>query len=90
MPVFAITIILSMIAVNGLFAGYEIALASVSVARLHILVQEKRAGAAAALHMKLNIEASLAVVQLGITLVGVIAAASLAGETAAISTLSIG
>jgi putative hemolysin len=76
MPIFEIAIILSMIAVNGLFAGYEIALASVSLARLQVLAQEKRAGARAALHMKENIEASLAVVQLGITLFGAIAAAT--------------
>lgn len=69
-------IILSMIAINGIFAGYEIALASVSVSRLHVLLRDKRAGAQAALYMKDNMEASLAVVQLGITLVGAIAAAT--------------
>lgn len=66
----------SMIAINALFAAYEIALASLSVSRLHVLVRENRTGAKAALDMKENIEGSLATVQLGITLVGAIAAAT--------------
>ena len=65
-----------MILINAVFAAYEIALASVSVARLDILIREQHHGARAARHMKEGIEASLAVVQLGITLVGVIAAAT--------------
>lgn len=69
-------IIAVMIAFNSILAGYEIALASVSLGRLHALVDEGRTGAAAALRMKRNIEASLAVVQLGITLVGAVAAAT--------------
>lgn len=71
-----IIVMLAMVALNSVFAGYEIALASVSLARLQILVHENRAGARAALYMKEKMEASLAVVQLGITLVGVIAAAT--------------
>ena len=66
----------AMIAVNALFAAYEIALASVSVGRLQLLVQENRPGARAGLRMKQNMEGSLAAVQLGITLVGAIAAAT--------------
>jgi putative hemolysin len=65
-----------MVIVNGVFAAYEIALASVSVARLQLLVGEHRRGARAALEMKEGIEKSLAVVQLGITLVGLIAGAT--------------
>jgi len=65
-----------MIAFNGVFAGYEIALASVSLARLEALVRENRAGAKASLRMKRGIERSLAVVQLGVTLCGAIAAAT--------------
>jgi putative hemolysin len=65
-----------MVLVNGVFAGYEIALASVTVARLQMLVNERRSGAKAALAMKEGIEESLAVVQLGITLVGLIAGAT--------------
>ena len=69
-------IIGSMIAVNALFAAYEIALASLSVSRLHVLIGENKTGAKAALDMKENIEGSLATVQLGITLFGAIAAAT--------------
>lgn len=65
-----------MILLNGLFAAYEIALASVSLARLQLLAGEHRWGAKAAASMKQTMEASLAVVQLGITLVGIIAAAT--------------
>ena len=65
-----------MIGINSLFAAYEIALASVGLGRLNALVHEQRRGATAAVRMKQRMEASLAVVQLGITLVGVIAAAT--------------
>ena len=69
-------VMLAMIGVNALFAAYEIALASVSMGRLQLLIQDNRRGAHAALFMKQNMEASLATVQLGITLVGAIAAAT--------------
>jgi putative hemolysin len=65
-----------MISLNALFAAYEIALASVSLARLKTLADEHRRGARTALLMKQNMEASLAVIQLGITLVAAIAAAT--------------
>jgi putative hemolysin len=71
-----LAVMLAMIGINGLFAAYEIALASVNMGRLQLLVQENRRGAQAALFMKQNMEASLATVQLGITLVGAIAAAT--------------
>jgi putative hemolysin len=70
-----IAVMVTMIGINAVFAGYEIALASITVARLQRLATDKRAGAQVALYMKENMEASLAVVQLGITLVGAIAAA---------------
>lgn len=69
-------VMLAMILLNGVFAGYEIALASVSLARLEALVLENRAGAKASLAMKRGMERSLAVVQLGVTLCGAIAAAT--------------
>jgi putative hemolysin len=72
---FELAIMAVMIGVNSLFAGYEIALASVTLARLRRLADEARRGAKVALYMKQNMEASLAVVQLGITLMGAIAAA---------------
>lgn len=71
-----IAVMLAMIVVNSIFAAYEIALASIDMARLDRLARERKRGAAAALHMKKNMEASLAVVQLGITLVGAVAAAT--------------
>ena len=73
---FELMIMALMIGANSIFAAFEIALASISIARLEALVQEHRRGAAAAQRMKGNIEGSLAVVQLGITLVGTIAAAT--------------
>ncbi len=65
-----------MLALNALLAAYEMALASVSRTKLSILAQEKRMGAEQALFMKDHMEGSLAVVQIGITLVGAIAAAA--------------
>jgi putative hemolysin len=69
-------VMLVMIGLNGIFAGYEIALTSVSRARLEALVRENRAGAKASLSMKRSMERSLAVVQVAITLFGAIAAAT--------------
>lgn len=74
-------VIAAMVVVNAVFAAYEIALASVSVSRLQALAREHRRGASAALHRKTDMEGSLAIVQLGITLVGAIAAAT-GGATA--------
>ncbi len=71
-----LTVMLAMVAVNAVFAGYEIALAAVSTVRLRALDEGQRAGAKAALYMKENVEASLAVLQLGITLFGAVAAAT--------------
>ena len=68
-------VMLGMVAFNSVFAAFEIALASISAARLHSLAVAHRPGAAAAEYMKRNLEGSLAGVQLGITLVGAIAAA---------------
>src|SRR5512145_1377669 len=70
-----ILVIALMIAFNALFAAFELALASTSVGRLRELADQQRTGAQAALAMKNRMEASLAVVQLGITLVGAVAAA---------------
>jgi len=65
-----------MLLFNAVFAAYEMALASVSRSRLSLLLQEKRRGAETAIFMKDRLEASLAVVQVGITLAGAIAAAT--------------
>ena len=65
-----------MIVLNSVFAAYEIALASIGRSRLQSLAHANVRGAAAALRMRQNMEASLAVVQVGITLVGAVAAAT--------------
>jgi putative hemolysin len=70
------SIIILMLIINGILAGYEMALASVSRSRLAVLVTRKRKGAEEAAYMKDRMEASLAVVQVGITLAGAIAAAT--------------
>lgn len=75
MTVYKIAMVLLMLVANGLFAAFEMAIASVSRARLVVLANQKKPGAAAALAMKNRMEASLAVVQVGITLAGTIAAA---------------
>ncbi len=68
-------IILLLLCLNALLAAYEMAIASISRTRLSILVQEKHPGAEQALFMKDHLEGSLAVVQIGISLVGALAAA---------------
>ena len=55
--------------------AFEIALASISIARLHSLAEANRKGAKAAQYMKQNLEGSLAGIQLGFTLAGAVAAA---------------
>jgi len=71
-----VAVIVAMLTVNAVFASYEMALASVSRARLEVLFQAKRRGARCAVYMKDRLEGSLAVIQLGITLAGAIAAAT--------------
>ncbi|MEN6407813.1 MAG: hemolysin family protein [Thermoguttaceae bacterium] len=75
MDIVELVVIMAMVLCNGVFAGYEIALAAVTVPRLQVLLREGRAGSKAALYMKENMEASLAGVQLAITLCGALAAA---------------
>ena len=70
-----IFIILLMLAANALFAGYEMALASISRTKISVLFQENHSGAAAALFMRDHLEGSLAVAQIGMTLAGAVAAA---------------
>lgn len=76
MFIYEILIVLLMIFLNAIFAAYEMGIASVSKARLMVLFDEKRKGAHDAVYMKNHIEASLTVIQLGINLVGAIAAAT--------------
>ncbi len=69
-------VIIFMIIFNAFFAAYEMALASVSSGRLSALLRLKKRGAKEAFQMKERMEGSLAVIQLGITLVGALAAAT--------------
>ena len=71
----SLLIILIMLVLNGLMAAYEMAIAASSRTKLALLAQEKHAGADSALFMKDHIEGSLAVVQIGMTVSGAIAAA---------------
>jgi len=73
---YGLIVIVAMLILNAVFAAYEMGLASISRARLAVLLKEKKKGAAAAAHMKDRMEASLAVIQVGITVVGSIAAAT--------------
>jgi len=73
---YGIIVIIAMLALNAVFAAYEMGLASISRARLVVLLNEKKRGAADAAFMKDRMEASLAVVQVGITVVGSVAAAT--------------
>lgn len=71
-----------MLVLNAVFAAYEMAIASIPRSRLTVLIAAKRKGAEEAAYMKDRIEASLAVVQVGITFVGAIAAATGGAEVA--------
>jgi putative hemolysin len=83
---YELVVIVLMLALNAVFAAYEMGLASISRARIAVLVNDRRKGAAEAAFMKDNMEASLAVIQLGITLFAAIAAAAGgAGAQAAIA-----
>lgn len=75
MLIYELIIIGLMLFFNAVFAAYEMALASVSAARLEVLRNEKKRGAAEGAFMKSRMEASLAIIQLGITLAGAFAAA---------------
>ncbi len=73
---YELVVIIIMLVFNAIFAAYEMGLASISRARLAILFNERKKGAAEAAFMKDKMEASLATIQLGITIVGVVAAAT--------------
>jgi len=75
LSIVTVLIIVAMLAMNAVFAAFELALASVRLPRLGVLAEQGKRGASAAMAMKGRMEASLAVVQLGITLVGAVAAA---------------
>ncbi len=70
-----VSVILLLIAVNGVFAGAEISIISVRRSRLHQLVEDGHAGARAVQALRDVPERFLATVQVGITVVGATAAA---------------
>ncbi|HAU90700.1 MAG TPA: hypothetical protein DCW72_10975, partial [Elusimicrobia bacterium] len=61
---------------NAGFAAYEMALASVSKARIRHLAEKNVPGSSSARFMKDRVAASLSLIQLGITLAGAVAAAT--------------
>lgn len=71
-----LTVIGLMLVFNAAFAAYEMALASVSKTRIRHLREKSVPGAASAFFMKDRLEASLSLIQLGITLAGAAAAAT--------------
>lgn len=73
---YEIAVIAAMLIFNAFFAAYEMALASVSKARLAELSKLHMKGADPALFMKTRMSGALSVIQLGITLFGAIAAAT--------------
>ncbi len=73
---YELVVIVVMLVFNAVFAAYEMGLASISRARIAVLFGEKKKGAAEAAFMKDKMEASLATIQLGITMVSVAAAAT--------------
>ena len=60
MFIYGLAVIIAMLALNAVFAAYEMALASISRARLALLLNDRRKGAADAIFMKDRMEASLA------------------------------
>lgn len=73
---YEIAVIAAMLVFNAFFAAYEMALASVSKARLTELGKLRVKGADSALFMKTRMAGALSVIQLGITLFGAVAAAT--------------
>ncbi|MFH1397415.1 MAG: hemolysin family protein [Candidatus Omnitrophota bacterium] len=72
---YELIVILFTLIFNAIFSAYEIALASIAQSRVALLVNERKKGASEAAFMKERMEASLAIVQLGTTLMTAIAAA---------------
>lgn len=65
---FRLILVVLLIAVNGFFAGAEVALLSVRHSRLRQMAEEGRAGAQAALNLLARPERLLSVTQVGVTL----------------------
>lgn len=74
-PWWDVLIILFLVALNGVFAMSELALVSSRKARLEAMARAKRRGATTALEMAENPGKLLSTVQIGITLIGILAGA---------------
>jgi putative hemolysin len=75
MPIWELIVVAGLILLNGFFAMSELAMMSSRRARLEQLAEEKRRGARAALRLIDEPTTFLSTVQVGITLVGVLAGA---------------
>lgn len=73
--VFELSVALFLIALNGVFSLSELALVSARKARLQVMADQRRAGAQAALKLAEDPGRFLSTVQIGITLIGVLAGA---------------
>ena len=86
-PWIDVVIILALVALNGVFAMSELAIVSSRKARLEAMARSGRKGPAAALKLAADPGKFLSSVQIGITLIGILAGAysgsSLGGPTAA-------
>lgn len=69
---FELSVILLLIALNGVFAGSELAVVSSRVNRLRTMVEQGRSGARQALALTSDPGRFLSTVQIGITLVGIL------------------
>ncbi|SEL27111.1 putative hemolysin [Sphingomonas palmae] len=74
-PWFDVLIILALVALNGIFAMSELAIVSVRKARLEAMARAGRRGAAAAIKLAADPGKFLSTVQIGITLIGILAGA---------------
>ena len=74
-PWFDVVIILALVAINGLLAMSELAIVSAREARLKAMAKSGSSGAQCALDLASNPGRFLSTVQIGITLVGILAGA---------------
>ncbi|RHW18791.1 HlyC/CorC family transporter [Sphingomonas gilva] len=74
-PWFDVVVILALVALNGVFAMSELAIVSARKARLEALARAGRPGARAALKLQGDPGRFLSTVQIGITLIGILAGA---------------
>ena len=74
-PWFDVVVILALVALNGVFAMSELAIVSARKARLEALARTGRSGARAALKLQSDPGRFLSTVQIGITLIGILAGA---------------